>query len=315
MNQGAQYPGGGHNPQEPNPYTPTAPSFPQQYNAPTQGAMPPAPPAPGGPPKKGGGRTVAAVIAVLVALAAVTTTGIVLLTNDDDKNDAGPTAPSASDSADSSARPSSNPRRSEGPQPTVDGWKVVANPTTHIAFDVPPEWGLKSPSWVAYTADEDDTSDTPLVAFQGPAYLQEKWCTDDVDQDGTKEDTALAGAGSRRNQDSESADQAARHDSSAWVYGLYAQPDRKKVRTSPVESYTTASGISGRLASSWSSGADKRHKCATDGKSTTFAFKNPQGKVVSWSFIGAQNVKDEVDDATVRKILRTVRLYRDAPES
>jgi hypothetical protein len=76
-----------------------------------------------------------------------------------------------------------------------------------------------------------------------------------------------------------------------------------------VTSYTTASGITGSLATSRSSGVVKKHKCDSDGRATTFAFKDPDGAVLSWSFVGATGVSGEVTDTTVRGILRTVRLY------
>ncbi|MGW4042337.1 hypothetical protein [Streptomyces sp. NPDC004721] len=54
---------------------------------------------------------------------------------------------------------------------------------------------------------------------------------------------------------------------------------------------------------------EKSKKCTTDGKAWTFAFKNAQGDLASWSFFGAKGVSDEVPDATIRKIAATVRTY------
>ncbi|MEU8892041.1 hypothetical protein [Streptomyces sp. NPDC048442] len=51
-------------------------------------------------------------------------------------------------------------------------------------------------------------------------------------------------------------------------------------------------------------------KCTTDGKVSTFAFTGGAGKLVSWSFVGAKGVPEEVPDATVRKIVSTVRLVK-----
>lgn len=74
------------------------------------------------------------------------------------------------------------------------------------------------------------------------------------------------------------------------------------------EPYTTASGIRGSVATASSAGVKLEGKCDTDGKATTFAFKNAKGDIVSWMFTGAKGVDEEVPDATVRKVLSTVRL-------
>jgi hypothetical protein len=78
---------------------------------------------------------------------------------------------------------------------------------------------------------------------------------------------------------------------------------------------TAGSGLTGSVATSRSSGVTKRHKCDSDGKATTFAFKNGDGDFASWSFVGAKGVGEEVPDVTVRKILNTVRLYTPPKDS
>lgn len=55
-------------------------------------------------------------------------------------------------------------------------------------------------------------------------------------------------------------------------------------------------------------GVARTGRCRTDGKSTTFAFQNAEGDLVAWSFVGPTGVAEEVPDATVGKILGTVRL-------
>jgi hypothetical protein len=78
-----------------------------------------------------------------------------------------------------------------------------------------------------------------------------------------------------------------------------------------VESYTTKSGITGSVGTAWSTGVKKSGRCDSDGKSTVFGFKNANNDFVSCSFHGAKGVSGEIPDATVKKILSTVRLYRD----
>jgi hypothetical protein len=309
---GEQPPGGGQNPQhqpispyqqpgyqQPNPYQ----QPPGPWNAPTVTAPPAAP-----PPEDGGRRTkvIAIVAATAVVVAAAVTGFAVLGGGKDDKTDPEPTnSPSQQSSR------ASDPRGTGGGEkPTVAGWKTVMNPERGIAFDVPAEWGLKSTGWVTYVSENDDPADKPLVGIGAPALLKEKWCGSDDDKDGTKEYTMLAGAGTKANNGAKSPAEAARADAAAWVYGEYTQPDKKLVTSGAVESYTTKSGITGSLATASSSGVEKSKKCASDGKATVFSFKTPANDIVSWEFFGAKGVSAEVPDATVRRILATVRLYK-----
>ncbi|WP_369245044.1 hypothetical protein [Streptomyces sp. R41] len=286
--------------QQPNPYQ----QAPGPWNAPTVTAGPAAPPPTGGD----GNRTkVIAIVAATAVVIAAGVTGFVLLGGGkDDKADPEPTKSPSRQSS-----PASDPRGTDDAEmPTVAGWKAVANPKRGIAFDVPAEWGLKSTSWVTYVSQDDDPKDTPLVGVAAPALLKENWCGSDEDKNGTKDYTMLAGAGTKRNNGAKSPEEAARDDAATWVYGAYTQPDKKLVTPGAVESYTTKSGIKGSLATASSSGVKKSKKCATDGKATVFSFKDPSGDIVSWEFFGAKGVSEEVPDATVRKIVATVRLYK-----
>ncbi|WP_330257974.1 hypothetical protein OG586_01910 [Streptomyces murinus] len=320
---GEQPPGGGQKPQQPpvehqpNPYQqagyhqPNPYQQPQPWNAPTQPAGAPVPPPTGG----GGGRDRTKLVAVIAAAAVVVAagvTGFVLLGGDKhDRVDPGPTpAPTGG-----SQQGTDNPRGPDGRTATVKGWKVVTNPAQGIAFDVPPQWKLQTPDWVTYVSKNDDPDDKPLIGVQAPASLQPKWCSADTDKDGTVDDTALATAGSRRNNGARSTAEIAGADPRTWVFGAYTQPDETKVKSGTVEPFTTTSGLKGDLGSAWSAGVKKSQKCVTDGKAWTFAFKNAQGDLVSWSFFGAKGVSGEVTDQTVRKIAATVRLYKPPSDS
>ncbi|MFK0104601.1 hypothetical protein [Streptomyces sp. NPDC091217] len=253
------------------------------------------------PPTGGGGRTkVVAITAAVAVVVAAGVTGALLIGGADGATPVPTTSPTTSASA--------APRSGGGPKPTVSGWRVVANPDTKIAFDVPPEWAPKSTGWVTY-AVRDGNEDDILIAMKAPAVLKEKWCASDTDRDGTVDYVPLADTGSRKNDGARSPRQIARNDSAEWVFGFYTQPDLKKVEIGAVTSYTTASGITGSVATSQSSGVVRKDRCDSDGKATTFAFKDPDGDLVSWSFVGAKGVEGEVPDATVRRILSTVRLY------
>ncbi|MFD4263025.1 hypothetical protein ACFWR9_36800 [Streptomyces sp. NPDC058534] len=210
-----------------------------------------------------------AIVAAAVVVAAAGVTGAVLLGGDEDGGaEPGPTAPSAP------ASPTAgDPRGGDaGPEPTVAGWNIVANPGQGIAFDVPAPWARQSPTWVTYVTEDDDPDEKPLVAMKAPAVLKEKWCGSDDDRDGSVDHMPLASAGTRGNNGARSTEEIARTDSADWVYGSFTQPDRDKVSTGPVTPFTTSSGIRGSVA----------------------------------------DVADEVPDATVRRILATVREYTPA---
>ncbi|MFJ3025417.1 hypothetical protein ACIPH4_31305 [Streptomyces tendae] len=281
---GEQSSTGGPDPRQPNPYR--QPGYQQQ---PYAGQQQPAPwNAPtvtsGGPGGRGpgGGRTkVVAVVAAAVVVVAAAVTGIVLLGGgDDDGARPGPTASTAASGP--SASTADDPRGGDGaPKPTVEGWTVVANPDHGIAFDVPASWVPQSRDWVTYVAEDDDPDEKPLVAMKAPAVLKEEWCGSDGDRDGSVDHTPLASAGTRGNNGARSTEEIARTDS----------------------------GIEGSVATSRSSGVAKKGKCDVNGKATTFAFTSADGDFVSWSFFGAAGVADEVPEATVRKILATVREY------
>lgn len=319
-----QPPGGGRSPQnqrspeygeQPNPYL--QPGYhqpghqqpdpyhqpPGPWNVPTVPATTTAAP----PPGDGGGRTrVIAIVAAAAVVVAAGVTGFAVLGGDKDDG----RAPQPVNSPSQQSSPASDPRGTgDDEKPTVAGWTTVVNPERGIAFDVPPEWALKSTSWVTYVAEDDDPEEKPLIGVAAPALLKEEWCASDDDKDGSKEYTALAAAGTKGNNGAKSPAEAARDDAATWVYGAYTQPDKELVTAGAVESYTTKSGITGSLATASSAGVEKSKKCATDGKATVFSFLAPSGDIVSWEFFGAKGVSAEVPDATIRRILATVRLH------
>ncbi|MCK8435752.1 hypothetical protein G3I77_22870 [Streptomyces sp. D2-8] len=307
---GKQPPEGGQEPQQQpsNPYLqpgyhqPSPFQQPQASNAPPPQAGMPVP----RPPSGGRSRsTIVAAIAATAVVAAAIATGFVLLGSGE--NDRAGTDPTKATSPPASP---DNSRDMDTVAATVKGWQVVVNPSQGIAFDVPPQWARQSTDWVTYVSENDDPEDTPLIGMRAPAYLKEQWCSSDEDKDGTVEHTPLAVAGSRGNNGARSSEEIAGSDPETWVYGQFTQPDKTKVRPGEVEPFTTNSGIKGSLGAAWSVDVKKTQKCSTDGKAWTFAFKNTQGDLTSWSFFGAKGVSDEVPEATVRKIAATVRLYK-----
>lgn len=339
---GQQPPGGEQNPQDQNPYQQPGYQQPNPYQQPgyqetgypqpnpygqqpgqPQWGVPPEPPgapqAPGGPGAGGGGGNktkITAIVAASAVVIAAGVTGFLVLGGDKDDN-AGGDASKSPTTAPTSPSPSAsggddNPRGGDEEKATIAGWKVVVNPKWGTAFDVPADWEVQTPGTFIGFEDDAKGDGSALIGMSAPAFLQEKWCTSDADKDGYEEDSALAAVGTKGQSGAKNTDDVARNDSAWWVFGGYTdQKDasKKLLTIGEPKAYTTASGIKGSVVTTYSSGVPKKDKCDSDGKATTFAFKNSADDFVAWTFYGAKGVSEEVSDATVQKILGTVRLH------
>ncbi|MEV6755404.1 hypothetical protein [Streptomyces sp. NPDC051214] len=344
---GQQPPGGEQNPQDqnPNPYQQPGyqqpnpyqqPGYQQQphsgsYSQPEQPhwaapTPPPMPSQPGGGGQGGDGNKtkITAIVAALAVLVAAGVTGFLVLGGDQDDEAGGkPDKKSPANSASPKPSPSESEGGSErgtdkGPKPTVEGWQVVVNPKWGTAFDVPADWEVDTPGTFIGFEDRKKGDGSALIGMSAPAHYKPKWCSSDDDKDGTKDDVALGAVGTKGQNGAKNTKDVARNDSAWWVFGGYTgqkKADKKKIKVGKVESYTTTSGVKGSVATSTTSGVVKQDKCDSDGKATTFSFKNADGEYVAWSLYGAKGVKDEIPDATVQKILSTVRLHGDPEES
>ncbi|MDX3380322.1 hypothetical protein PV682_02535 [Streptomyces niveiscabiei] len=301
--------------QQPNPYA-------QQpgWGAPTVVGGPQAQPGGGG----GGGRNRTKLVAIVSASAVVLTaavTGFVVLGDDGGtKTEAkgGGASASASPTPSVSTDAGSNPRSGDSEEkPTVAGWKVVVNPKWGTAFDVPPEWEVQPPGTALGYEWEDKTKPTGYdsVIMTGTAALKPKWCTSDPDKDGKTSDSRLGVTGTKGASGAKNTDEIAVNTPAWWVFGGYTNPDKKSITFDKKGTpYTTAAGIAGSYGWARSANNPTKGKCAADGKAITFGFKNSKGDFVSWTLSTAKGVKDEVPDATIMKILSTVRLHGDPVE-
>ncbi|MFJ3905610.1 hypothetical protein [Streptomyces sp. NPDC090025] len=321
---------------QPNPYQqPPAPPAPPQggypgygqpnpYQQPTvqQYAMP-GPAQPGGDGGNGKKKqtTLIAIVAAVAVLVAGGVTAFLVVGKDDDgkKNVADDPKPKQSSSAPGtpSAQPSiDNPRDGAAMQPTVPGWKVVYNPKYGTLFDVPPEWELAKPGVVTYFEDEKKNDGSPVVTMSAPAHFKSNWCAYDTDKNGTKEAWSLGGAGTKGGQGAKDTAEAAFNEAGNWVWAGYAQHMPKgTIKITKAVPYTSASGLSGSMATATAPGIKKRNMCESDGKSVAFSFKNAKGDFSSFVLYAADGVKDELPDDTIKKIMSTVRLAPDSPES
>ncbi|MFG2503658.1 hypothetical protein ACGFSB_36280 [Streptomyces sp. NPDC048441] len=331
---GQQPPGGEQNPQDqnsnpyqqpgyqaPNPYRQPGYQQPNTHQQPGQWNTPPT--VSGAPqPQGGGGGTRTKVIALVAAAAVVVAagvTGFVVLggEKDSEKDSAAPQKSSAEKPGpvNSPANGGGSERGTDnGPKPTVKGWQVVVNPKRGTVFDVPPGWDVRSAD--SAVAFEDVKTGEPLITMSAPAYYKSKWCTSDDDKDGQSEDKALSAVGTKGANGAKNTDEVAVNQVGWWVFGAYTQPDKKSLSVDEkAKPYTTKSGIKGSVAWARSKNAPTRYKCDSDGKAITFGFKNSEGEYVAWSLYSAKDVKDEIPNATIMKILSTVRLQGDSTNS
>ncbi|MFD0418808.1 hypothetical protein [Streptomyces sp. NPDC127108] len=309
-------------PQQPQPGYPQPGAY-QQPAAEPQGQWTGTPTHPGAPQPSGAGgsgnggggnRTkVIAIVAAAAVVVAAGVTGFLLLSDDSDKSDKEGNARSSEKAGDKSSPPSDGDDSGRGtddgvPKATVPGWSVVVNPKWGTAFDVPPDWQVMGPGRAINM--EDHKTGEPVATMGSPAVLKPKWCTSDEDKDGRSEDTELAAAGTKGGRGGKNTDEVAVNTVGWWIYGGYTQPDKKTMTyDEKAKPYTTKSGIKGSIAWGKSTNTPQRGKCASDGKAITFGFKNSEGEFVSWSLYGARGVKEEIPDATIMKILATVRLH------
>ncbi|MET8945973.1 hypothetical protein ABZX30_20905 [Streptomyces sp. NPDC004542] len=325
---GQQPPGGEQNPQnnpyqqpgyqQPNPYQ--QPGYQQSNPYAQQPQQPPwGAPAPlGGPqppqrPQGGGGGNRTKLVAIVAAAAVVVAAGVtgflVLGGGKDDEGGGSHDKASTSPTATSSAS-KDNPRGDETEKPTVAGWKVVVNPKWGTAFDVPADWQVDSPSSYLGFTDDKSSDGKPLAMMSAPAEFKPKWCTSDDDKDGKTSVTSLAAAGTKGASGAKSPADAAVREAPTWVYAGYTQPDKKSVTyDKKATPYTTASGVKGAYVWARSTNTPRKGKCASDGKALTFGFKNSAGDLVMFNLFGAKGVKEEVDTATIMKIVSTIRLH------
>ncbi|GHA19555.1 hypothetical protein [Streptomyces purpurascens] len=333
---GQQPPGGEQNPQANNPYQQPGYQQPNPYQQPgyqqqQPGAYGQQPqwgaPAPAGapqPPQGGGGGNRTKLVAIIAATAVVVAagvTGFLVLGGDKDDTADGKTdkKPTRAASKESSTEPSAsasegNPRGGEEEKATIPGWKVVVNTRFGTEFDVPADWEIETPGTSVGFEWEKKDGEMDRTSVTAPAYLKSKWCTSDDDKDGREDETALATVGTRGEDGAKTTDEAAETRVPWWIFGGYTQPDKKSVKFTKPKPYTTKSGIKGSVATAHSENTPQNGKCDSDGKAITFAFKNGAGDFVTWNLYGAKGVKDELSEATVQKILGTVRLTKEGPQ-
>ncbi|MGW0736777.1 hypothetical protein [Streptomyces sp. NPDC002851] len=282
-----------------------------QWNAPTVPVG-----SPNGPGDDRRKTTIIAVAAATAVVVAAGVTGFLVLGGDKDDEskggDAKPSNSASSSAAPADPTPTDNPRAgdSEGDvKPVVKGWSVVVNPKRGAAFDVPKDWTISDPSRsIGY---EDVKTKQPVTSMTGVAEYKEDWCEYDENKDGRTDDWSLAAAGIKGANGAKNTGEAAQNTVGWWIYGPYTQPNQKNIKLSKPSSFTTDSGLKGSIAYAESNGVKKQHKCHTEGKAVSFAFKNSVNDYAVFTLFGPKDVKDELSNDTIKKILKSIRLSGD----
>ncbi|MFB7177662.1 hypothetical protein ACFCYI_08165 [Streptomyces sp. NPDC056257] len=204
----------------------------------------------------------------------------------------------------------------EGPpdpsKPLVAGWKTVVNPKYGTAFDVPPDWEVLSPDVFSGHGDDNDP-DKILIGHTAPAFYKSEWCSIDADGDGTVSDFALGSVGTKGAEGAKDTTEVAEKNAPTWVYAAYTQPDKSVVKWDKPVEYTTKFGLKGTYVKAHSEGAKQPNRCAGDGHSIVFAFKNAEGAFAAWDFYGRTGVPGAIPDSLIMRILSTVRLTPTTP--
>ncbi len=303
-------------PQQPDYGPPQGPPQPtgQQWGAPS------GPPGAPQPPRDNKKRTTTiAIVAAIAVVAAAAITGALVLGKDDsdggdeskgkDKTSTAPSSAPASDeptTEDPAGGGADNPRAggdATDVKAVIPGWKPVVSPKRHNAFDVPPEWTVESPG--LSTGFEDDKG-KPLVVMSAPARYKKDYCSV-KDKDGYVNKSHAAGAGSKGAQGAKSEASAAKVEAENWVFAAFDQEQTGTRKVTDAKKFTSAHGLKGYTASATVTGVKKTDKCTTDGKSVTVTYTDTNGDFATWVLYSVKGTKEEVPDATIKKIMSSLR--------
>ncbi|MGD9485466.1 hypothetical protein WDH52_19830 [Streptomyces sp. TRM70308] len=344
---GQQQPGGGQNPQEPNPYqqpggygrpNPYQQPGGQQPGYPGQGAPAPQQPgpypqpghppgqppwgpptAPAGPPPPDGGRpknatrnTILAIAVSLAVIAGAVVTGVWMLS--DDEGGGRPTAggsPSASPSASpsESAEPTDDPDADDGePQPVVDGWQVVVNGRHNSAFDVPGEWEPATEDTIVGWGEAEDSEDA-LIPAPAVAMSAPAFLEEDWCRDSDEGTYSRAVVGTKGAQGAKNTEEAALAAAQNFVFHRHGGEDKELVDWTESEPFSNDHGIEGHIATATHTGGEKTNKCQADGKSVAISWLDDARDLRLWVLVSDTGVEDEVPQEVIDQMTASLRPY------
>ncbi|QKV91234.1 hypothetical protein HUT19_05330 [Streptomyces sp. NA02950] len=280
---------------------------PQAWGSPT------APPGAPEPPRKKRTATIAIVTAVAV-VAAAAVGAVLVLNKDDSKNDeSSGKKPAASSPATASSAPGedpsgggredNNPRDGDKVEPVIPGWKTVVSAKRHNAFDVPANWVVE-PSGLGVGFEDDKGK--PLVMMSATGIFKKDYCTT-KEEGGYENKSDAAAAGSKGAQGAKSEASAARIEAGNWAFAAFDQKKTGKLKVGQAKKFSSDHGLKGYTASATVTGVKKTDKCSTDGKSVTVSYTDTNGDFATWVFYSVKGTKNEVPDATIKKIMSSLR--------
>ncbi|WP_340556091.1 hypothetical protein [Streptomyces sp. GSL17-111] len=343
---GQQQPGGGQNPQEPNPYQQPGYQQPNPYQQPGyqqpnpyqqpagqgQGQWSP-PGVPGGPPpgdpgKKKRANTVIAIAVSLAVVAGAVVAGVVLLGGDEepDASAKGGDTPSATatpsqetsdepeeadDEEEGARRDPDSPRGSgedePDPEPVVPGWQVVINPKHHSAFDVPEDWELGSKTTIIGWGEKEQ-EDGALFPVPEVAMSAPAYYKDGWCKDSDGGTYSRSAVGTKGAQGAKNTSEAALSAAQNFVYYRHGE-DRDKLDWTESKPFKSEHGIEGHIATATVSGVKKGNKCEADGKAVAVSWLDASRELRLWILITDTGVEDEVPEETIDKMTASLRPY------
>lgn len=213
-----------------------------------------------------------------------------------------PTASTTSGPSSSAASDSSSPSRSSGivdVEPTISGWQAVADPKTQVAYDVPEKWKVEGPdTLVGLEGDEG-----PRVVMHAAATYKGGVCEDDSAS--SRGQAGIMGEPIEGAVPKKVADFSARN----WAAAAADVPkDDSAVPTPKVKPVTVGDDIEAWRATV-TVDVDEDDDCdASEMTVVTVAFTHPDvdGAVLFVSYKD-NDVKDELDEKTLSKIVPTLR--------
>ncbi|SFB94004.1 hypothetical protein [Streptomyces aidingensis] len=315
-----------------NPYQqPTVPGAGAGYGVaggqtPDTAPLPPVPPDGGG--KGGRGRLVGAIIAATALVAAVAVGGVVLVNSKGDGDGDGGTAQPAGEEQQEQAGPDQDekgeaepteggaegedeelrpddPRAgvTERPDPVVaDDWQVQTHTERNNAFDVPPDWEVDSESvYVGYEFEHE--GEEMAFILSAPVYYMEGYC-------GSSSSRIFAGTtGSLGATDTAA---SAEHESRNWVLAAYDREQQGTLTVGEAEPFSSEHGLEGHISTSTVENVpvEEGDECAaSSGKVIAISYKDAQADIVTWLMIMDLGYEGEPDQATIDKIVNSLRPY------
>jgi hypothetical protein len=317
---GQQQPGTGQQPGYGQPGVGQPSPYAQQPGGPGQSGQWGAPSVPGGPqaPMGGGGggnkKTVIISIVAAVAVVAAAVTGFVVFGGDDDKKDESSDKSSSAGVKQKEKKPKGEESTGgdtgggggtadDPSKPVVPGWQTVINPKWYSAFDAPKtkDWTVEKPGVI--TGFENDKTKKVMVAMSAPAFYKDDWC----------KESSRAGVGTKGAQGSKNTKEAAEIAAENFAIAGYDQQQKGHLSPAKTKPFKNKHGIKGHSSSVTLTGAPKEDKCSSGAaKVDTVSWINTNGDLAIWILYKDTGVKDELPDATVKKMMASLRDYESA---